>query len=347
MAAPLMLADVLPNIQHTIDGTGFLFGAGTSLEAGYPLMKELTGQVVGALLPDERDSLDAVLNAAGTSYDSATASPNIEQLSDLVIAHVVNTGDLRATLLEQRLRDLIREVLLSVTSPKLDVHCRFLELLKSRSFGMAGCVWIFTTNYDTLFESAASQVGIPLENGFAGTFDRYFCPTSFTSLRGTASNRSFVQSNELTIKLVKLHGSLSWYEQGGRIYERHPSGIPSTPRRLMVLPRCKKVIDTLQPPYDSLFSVTSRVLGTDCRYLVSCGFGYCDEHLTQQLLVPVLSASKCRLFIFSDQEPSGISAFRTLPCVSGAFSTHSIRQGTLQPDATEFWKFSRFVELFV
>jgi hypothetical protein len=82
----LDLQAILPNISHSLDGTGFLFGAGTSCEAGYPMMPGLTREVVSDLKSDERAVLDEVLSAAGLSYDDAKATPNIEQLADLVIA---------------------------------------------------------------------------------------------------------------------------------------------------------------------------------------------------------------------------------------------------------------------
>ena len=40
----------------------------------------------------------------------------------------------------------------------------------------------------------------------------------------------------------------------------------------MVLPRRKKIMDTLKSPYDALFFHASSVLENACEYLVSCGF---------------------------------------------------------------------------
>jgi len=140
------LSIVLPNVSHTLDGTGFLFGAGTSREAGYPMMPQLTREVMTALKPVELAVLDEVLKLAGDTYDDVNATPNIEQLSDLVIAHWTNSGDPRFTSLESRLRDLILERILAITSPILDNHCRFFEALKKRAFGLPCSVWIFTTN---------------------------------------------------------------------------------------------------------------------------------------------------------------------------------------------------------
>lgn len=340
------LSVILPNISQTLDGTGFIFGAGTSREAGYPMMPQLTRQVITALNSSERAVLDEVLKLAGDTYDDANAMPNIEQLSDLVIAHWTNSGDPRFSALESRLRELILDCLLAVKNPNIDNHCRFFEALKKRAFGLPSSVWIFTTNYDTLFETAASRVGVNLENGFCGSTERYFNPIQFKSISGAVAGGRFAPSNILTVKLVKLHGSISWTEESAMFYERHPSAILASSRRVMVLPRRKKVMDTLTPPYDTLFTQASKVLGGECKYLVSCGFSYADEHINQQLLLPVMQANRCRLFALSQEEPTGIATLKTLPNFQAGFENHHIINGKTVTATTDAWQFSKFVTLF-
>lgn len=340
------LSAILPNVAQTLDGTGFLFGAGTSREAGYPMMPQLTREVIGALNSAERSVLDEVLKLAGETYDDGNATPNIEQLSDLVIAHWTNSGDARFSGLESRLRELILARILDVASPTLDNHCRFFEALKRRAFGRPCPVWIFTTNYDLLFETAAARVGVALENGFCGTTERFFQPSQFKNTFGVVVGRGFTPSNGLTIRLIKLHGSISWAEESSKFYERHPASLAPGTRRVMVLPRRKKVMDTMTPPYDTLFSQANKVLGGECKYLVSCGFSFADEHINQQLLLPVMHANRCRLFAFSQEEPAGLAAFKPLPNFYAGFETHAHFSTKADPTTTDAWKFSKFVSLF-
>src|SRR4051812_16790 len=117
---------VLPNISSGLDNTGFLFGAGTSFEAGYPMMASLTKEVIRSLKTAERAALDESLSAIGIAYDPATAEPNIELIADAVLAHAVNSGDSRFASLEARLRQLVTDVILAVKNPILDHHVRFL-----------------------------------------------------------------------------------------------------------------------------------------------------------------------------------------------------------------------------
>jgi len=155
----LDLATILPNITHSLEGTGFLFGAGTSAEAGYPMMSGLTRKVVGGLKPDERAVLDEVLKAVGSAYDDKAATPNIEELADLVIAHAINSKDARCATLETKFRELVVQEILSVKNPSLDNHVQLFRALSKRTFGRPCTVWIFTTNYDLLFEVAAAKAG--------------------------------------------------------------------------------------------------------------------------------------------------------------------------------------------
>ncbi len=342
----LDLSDILPNLAYSLEETGFLFGAGTSVEAGYPMMNGLTRQVVASLTADERATLDRALAAAGQTYSDASATPNIEEMADRVIAHAITAGDPRSTALESKLRESVVQVLLSVGAPVLDHHVQFLRRLSQRTFGRPGAVWIFTTNYDLLFETAAAKAGVLVENGFSGTTERFFNPTQFHTMTGSLEGGRFRPNNQLTIRLVKLHGSLSWFTEGGQIFERHPAAITGTTSRVMVLPRRKKVLDTLAHPHDALFSQASRILGSGCKYLVSCGFSFGDEHINDHLLLPALGAGRVRLFALSEYEPDGIAAFKTLPSFSAGFSDGLISGGRPSTPGTTRWKFSDFVTLF-
>jgi hypothetical protein len=337
---------ILPNIKHTIDGTGFLFGAGTSVEAGYPMMMGLTQKVVEALAPAERTELDEVLDRVGLTYNENDAKPNIEELADLVIAHAINSRDARCVALESRLRELLVQEVLSVRNPQLDNHIQFIRALSNRTFGRSCSIWIFTTNYDLLFEIAAAKAGVLVENGFSGTIERFFNPSQFMSTSGEIAGSRFIPSSQLTIKLIKLHGSISWTTEDSQIIERHPDAITGAANRVMVLPRKKKIMETLVPPHGALFTYMSRALGGECKYLLCCGFSFGDEHINQHLLLPVLQSGRIRLFTFNEFEPDGVADFKSLPSFSCGYSNAIIIPGMPAMAGTDLWKFSEFVKLF-
>lgn len=342
----LTLDQLLPSLNQSINGIGFLFGAGASFQAGYPLMTTLTRYVVAELTAGERDDLATVLSASGRTYDDSTATPNIEEIADLTIAHSINSGDARYTNLERRLRDLIVQMLLSVSSPDFTHHVNFFRGLKRRTFGLPSTVWIFTTNYDVLFETAAAIAGVRLENGFSGTTTSFLDIARFGQLHGNSDGQRFLPHAGLVVKLVKLHGSLSWYADGGQVLEQHPNSLAPALPRTMVLPRRRKIMDTLSPPYDQLFALASRTIGSECRYLISCGFSYGDEHINQNILLPALRAGKCRLTAICGFDPPGLADFKTLPTFTGAFPTHAWSGTAATTDTTTLWQFDQFAQAF-
>jgi hypothetical protein len=342
----LTLDQLLPSLNQSIDGTGFLFGAGASFQAGYPLMTTLTRQVVAGLVASEAADFAAVLSAAGRAYDDATATPNIEEIADLTIAHSLNSGDPRYSNLELRMRALIVQSLLSVTSPDFKHHIRFFQGLKRRTFGLPSTVWIFTTNYDVLLETAAALAGVRLENGFSGTTTSFLDISRFGQVHGSTDGQRFLPHAGLVVKLIKLHGSLSWYAGGSQVLEQHPASLAPTLTRTMVLPRRRKVMDTLSPPYDQLFAQASRTIGSECRYLISCGFSYGDEHINQSILLPALRTSRCRLTALCGIDPPGLADFKTLPTFTGAFPTHAWSGTAQTTDTTTLWAFDQFAQAF-
>ena len=342
----LNLEGLLPSLSQSIDGIGFLFGAGASYQAGYPLMTILTRQVINGLTSTEAESFSAVLLSSEKRYDSNTATPNIEEIADLTIAHSINTGEARFSSLELRLRELIVETLLSVKKLELKHHVKFFEGLRSRTFGLPCTVWIITTNYDILLETAASMAGVRLENGFSGAITGFFDIVRYNQLHGSKDGQRFTPHPGLVVKLIKLHGSLSWYANGGQIFEQHPEALRDIPSRTMVLPRRRKVMDTLNPPYDQLFAQASRIIGTECRHLISCGFSFGDEHINQGILLPALRTNTYRLTALCQSDSQGLAEFKTLPNFTGALSDHGWKNRSRTADTTELWQFDRFAQSF-
>jgi len=163
---------------------------------------------------------------------------------------------------------------------------------------------------------------------------------------GEVAGNRFTPNNQLTVKFVKLHGSISWTSDAGQIFERHPDALTGATNRIMVLPRRKKVMETLAPPHETLFSYMSRVLGAECKYLLCCGFSFGDEHINQHLVLPALQSGRIRLFTLNEFEPSGVVDFKKLPSFGGGYSNEVFMGGKVATPGTDLWKFSQFVKLF-
>ena len=341
----LTLSQLFPGIETGLNRIGFLFGAGTSKEAGYPLMGDLTKTVVSNLHPVLKTTLDEILTAKGLTYNPAAGTPNIEILSDLVTEYFVTTQEPKYGDLESDIRKLIVDVILSVTDPDLTHHVRFLEALKRRAHGTSSTVTILTTNYDVLFELAAGEVGVRVETGFDGPLRRQFDPTVFDLVRGTVDKKRFTPRSELHVNIIKLHGSVSWLKHGGRVFESGLDLRSVTPERALVLPRRRKVMDTLVEPFDQLFTRASRTLGANCQFVVACGFSFSDKHINDQLIVPKLSAGKIRLTALCGEEPDCLGELKKFPPFHAGFPTNCYVDHKDTGTGTDLWKFIALARL--
>jgi len=338
------VSQLFPGIETGLNNIGFLFGAGTSNEAGYPLMPDLTKAVVDNLATENRPTLDEMLHAKGLSYDSSIGEPNIEIISDLVMEFFVDTQAEKYQALEKNIRKLIVENMLSVKSPDLSHHVRFLEALKQRAHGTSAAVTILTTNYDVLFELAAGETGVRMVTGFEGPLKRVFDPRIFDLSRGEIVQRQFKRRPELTINLFKLHGSISWFKNNSRFIESGIDLYGLEPERIMILPRRRKVMDTLSGPFDQLFARASRGLGSKCKYLVSCGFSFGDSHINDQLLFPKLSEGKIRLVALCGFEPDCLEDLKAFRSFHAGLPNECIIDRREISEGTDLWKFSALAE---
>lgn len=330
----------------SIDNVGFLFGAGTSFESGYPLVAGLTRQVVGTLPSDDRAAMDEVLASFGFTYDDANGLPNIEEISDLVIEHHTNSQLEKYRVLKEKIRELVRDAILGVTTPDISNQVAFFERLKVRAFDRPTSIWIFTTNYDLLLEDACAEAGLKLVNGFVGATKRYFAEREFSMVSGSTSGNTFSPESGLTVRLIKLHGSVSWFRRDDGIFEAAPSAIDENETRCMVLPRRTKVIETMSRPYDRLFHVANSVLGGKCKHLISSGFSFGDSHINDSLIAPQISSGGISLSNFCEVEPIGLSALRSRPNILHVCKDKKVLGGREHSEASDTWKFGKFVELF-
>ena len=128
------------------------------------------------------------------------------------------------------------------------------KLVSARQPGQAS-PWVFTTNYDLAVEWAAESIDLQVSNGFLGVHTRRFSPQSFDLGFRNTQARGEARFGVYNIYLAKLHGSLTWKEENGEVFE---VSAPLAHQRitafmnerdgsdlgLMVMPRAAKYMDT-------------------------------------------------------------------------------------------------------
>jgi hypothetical protein len=341
----ITLSDLFPNANTGLSQIGFFFGAGSSFAAGYPLTSQLTIDVFKKLTVMEMELIELILKTESVTLNIHTGEPDIEILSDILNSARASGGYVGIDKLIETIRNHIFDVINDVASPNLEYHVKFLKDLKKHMYHRNESIWIFTTNYDLLFELAASIAKIPIFNGFEGIAQRFFDIERIELTSGKInSNRMFEPFNEPHIKLIKLHGSTSWFKNGDNVFE---SFLPNQKdNRCMILPKRTKVTETLESPYDKLFRYASSVIGKQCKFIVSCGYSYRDEHINDILFNPRLRNNSIRVFALSKDETPEILKLKEYPCFHYMVSNKLHYNGKDTVGDFDLWDFKKFVELF-
>lgn len=136
-------------------------------------------------------------------------------------------------------------------------------------------VWIFSTNYDRIIEHACETNGVPWTDGFQGESSQ-----AVVDWRGEFDK---------DVRLVKLHGSVNWYEDdpGGAIHRLDRGySLPAHDfrlqrgaqvlRPLMIIPTLEKA--AMRAPYIGLAVRFTDVL-QETRLLVVAGNSLRDKHI--------------------------------------------------------------------
>lgn len=341
----ITLADLLPNANTGLSQIGFVFGAGSSFAAGYPLTFQLTITVLGRLSSVEIELVKTILNAEGVTLNISKGEPDIEVLSDILNKAKASGGYSGIENLIESIRKHIVDVINEVANPNLEYHLKFFKGLKKLMSHRNESIWIFTTNYDIVFELAASVAKIPIYNGFEGIAERFFDIERIELTYGKInSNRRFEPFNEPHIKLVKLHGSTSWFKEGDEIIESF--SLAKNENRCMILPRRTKVAETLDAPYDKLFRYAASVIGKQCKFIVSCGYSYRDEHINDILFTPKLRSNSVRVFALSKDETPEILKLKEYPAFHYMVNNKLHYNDKDTDGQFDLWDFKKFVELF-
>lgn len=270
---------------------GYLLGAGSSYldNAGYPLTFELWDLIKDRIADTQkRADIQAKLNDGATGIEDA-----LDRLDD---------GGAMETPYRHLVTDAIANHFMPM-KPNLDRHVDFVRRLSYRA---DPSVKVFNLNYDPLVERAAETVRVRLTDGFFGVEHAFFAPELFAErigqIRGTHKGRQFDETVK-PIHLVKLHGSLGWYECPQHGARRCAYGLspPSDTKRLMIPPQRRKANETMLQPYAALWSAFRGCLGQDANpinRLACLGYGFADEHVNA-VIEAALARMDFTLLIFT------------------------------------------------
>jgi hypothetical protein len=288
-----------------------------------PLAKEFLQKIPGeddAHFPsaDERSALKDIV---GLDMDADEFAANLERLMEalysvkFVVQRTSNENLKRASV---AVDSLIKKIAVFITE-KCSISTRedsaVVDLYQSlyRKFVYRDRAlprpWVFTTNYDLLSETALDRIGMPYCNGFSGTVERRFNPTTYRYALAEQldlSNRKWAAVDNF-IYLCKLHGSINWIEEGGSLFPiREVSADVAVPGdRVMIYPTPLKQNASFGAPYSDLFREFQGRIVREQSVLFVLGYSFGDEHVNN-LIFQALTVPTFRLIAFVDPDSRGV-----------------------------------------
>lgn len=255
---------------------GFLLGAGSSYldGQGYPLAGHLWEEISNDVPEKERQEIQDKIDGGATG---------IEHALDLLDTGNINEEPHRYSVVSAMSNHF------STIDAPLYNHRLFVSLLSRRE--EENPIKVFSLNYDPLVEMAAELECIRLVDGFHGHDNAFFDAGSFrhTSVVRVRNHRGRqVRGVTGSLRLIKLHGSLGWYDddETGIRRSKFNDPVPVTAKRLMIPPQYRKAQDTGHAPYSTLWSEFRGSLfhGDDkLNRLIALGYGMADEHVNAEI----------------------------------------------------------------
>jgi len=262
--------------QTSSKSVGFLLGAGSSYLGGqgYPLAGNLWEEISNDVPEKERQEIQEKIDGGAAG---------IEHALDLLDTGGANEDPHRYCVVNAMANHF------KVIHAPLENHRLFVSILSRREEGKP--ITVFSLNYDPLVELAAELECIRLFDGFHGHSNAFFDVGSFrhTSVVRVRNYRGR-QARGVAghIRLIKLHGSLGWYDDDeiGIRRGNFNDPPPATAKRLMIPPQYRKARDTGYAPYSTLWSEFRGSLfhGDDkLNRLITLGYGMADEHVNAEI----------------------------------------------------------------
>jgi len=184
---------------------GFLLGAGSSMAAGLPDLKNLTDDVAAALSPGDRARFNELRGATGNLETVLNRTRALREILGVTDTLWGLTQDAAAEL-DRSVCRIVYDLISGGSTKATSAHISVAHWTQQSHRTTA--VEFFTTNYDLLLESAFETIGLPFFDGFVGSVQPFFVPQAVDPT--TASDLQLNALPSAWARLWKLHGSIGW-----------------------------------------------------------------------------------------------------------------------------------------
>ena len=215
---------------------------------------------------------------------------NLEDFLSDLLSFEKYVSDAEASKYDQS-KSKIFELIVENTSYEYDNNClkhsTFINTV-SHLVRTPSKLTIVTTNYDTLIEDAADSIEYTVMDGFSFSHRPYFNSDMFEwNLVKDIAN---IKTRELEYKkniinLLKLHGSLTWERDTKGIRRKEKADVVNP---IMIFPSSNKYMQSYQEPYFELFTKFQELLKRSNTLLITTGFSFADNHISQMIIQAIL-----------------------------------------------------------
>lgn len=210
LSQKLKTAIQMPNIM-VLAGSGTSLGPTIGGPSMWNLWEECTTNEMVAL------SNDTFIENGYDQYVSSNEYKNIELCLSHCEAYIQISPEHKCIKTKEfvlKCKDIILNVCNFIKDDQVQLvnHKEFVRKLSKRK-SKDPRIKLFTTNYDTCFEDAASKLGITVIDGFSFSFPRIYDPKFFDLdivKRNQNINFNNIHYLEGVFQLYKLHGSVNW-----------------------------------------------------------------------------------------------------------------------------------------
>lgn len=273
-------------LNYQFENLVLLTGAGSSIGWGSP-------EKLGKSMVDLWDGVEVLLGTElfqqmldviqyNERWDDDTIIKNLEKVLSMASPAIpyINPEIINLNDCVNRIKEYIKEAC-KLTLPEEAPHSILLNKMTKRKVTFPRFK-LFTLNYDTMFEQAASKNNFTVIDGFSFSLPRVFSGRNF-DFDIVSRNQSRVKEEDNFIEkvfhLYKLHGSINWEKIENRIYQRDDLESP-----LMIYPHQSKYESSYEQPYFEMMSRFQNSLRKENVFLITIGFSFGDKHIVTSII---------------------------------------------------------------
>lgn len=192
--------------------------------------------------------------------------------------------------LDQTVEKIKQHIYQATSEYGFDNNCKHDLLIKklSRLLPSDSRLNIVTTNYDRLFEGAASSLRFWVFDGFSFSnppiFDADIFDWKLVKEIPNSKTQEFKYRSNM-INLLKIHGSVDWeMDEKGQLIKVLTNKQRDVINPVMIFPSSEKYMQSYQEPYFSLMTKFQELLRKPNTLFMTIGFSFADNHIFEMIL---------------------------------------------------------------